>query len=54
VDRHPFDAERDPDLDRHQHIKSDPERHQKDADPQHCENVCQVEMGGNVIFVCVQ
>jgi hypothetical protein len=25
-----------PDLDRHQHGNSDPDRHQDDADPQHC------------------
>jgi hypothetical protein len=30
-----FDANPDPDLERHQHGNSDPDRHQNDADPQH-------------------
>jgi hypothetical protein len=35
-DRHHVDANPDPDLDRHQHGNSDPDRHQNDADPLHC------------------
>jgi hypothetical protein len=30
-----LDPDPDPDLDRHQNWKSDPDRHQTDADPQH-------------------
>ncbi len=36
VDRHRFDANPDPESDRHQNINSVEDRHQNDADPKHC------------------